>query len=201
VAERTVDAARWITPARAGSREALGQMLTECQAYLLLIARQELDPALQAKGGASDLVQQTLLEACEDFAHFHGTTERELLAWLRRLLLNNLADLRRHYGQAKRQAACELTIRAEGSSAIGLDQFSSEESSPSAVAMAHEEAEAVERALERLPSHYRQVLLLRYRDQLPFEEIGRLIERSANAAEKLWLRAVERLREELRIAP
>ena len=71
---------KWLPAAQAGSREALGQVLEACRAYLLLIAREELDPALQAKGGASDLVQQTFLEAQRDFARFQGDS-RSLLAW------------------------------------------------------------------------------------------------------------------------
>ena len=55
----------------------------------------------------------------------------------------------------------------------------------------------MERALERLPADYRQVIFYRYQDELPFEEIGRRMNRTANAVEKLWLRAIERLRHEL----
>ena len=57
-----------LAAARAGSREALGRVLESCRGYLLLIAQQELDPALQARGGASDLVQQTFLEAQADLS-------------------------------------------------------------------------------------------------------------------------------------
>ena len=49
--------------AQAGSRDALGEALDGCRPYLLHLARQALGPALQAKGGASDLVQDTFLEA------------------------------------------------------------------------------------------------------------------------------------------
>src|SRR5262249_25645214 len=79
-------------PARAGSREALGQVIEAFRPYLLLVAREEQDPAFQGKGGASDLVEETFLEAVRDFDRFHGTTAEELLAWLRKLLLNNVAD-------------------------------------------------------------------------------------------------------------
>src|SRR5438105_7704898 len=62
MAEPAPDAARRLAQARAGSREALGQALEACRRYLLRIAEDDLDPALRAKGGASDLVQQTFLE-------------------------------------------------------------------------------------------------------------------------------------------
>jgi RNA polymerase sigma-70 factor (ECF subfamily) len=189
---------QWLPAARAGSSEALGQMLDACRAYLLLIAGKELDTDLRAKGGASDLVQETLLEAFRDFAGFHGGSEQELLAWLRRLLHNNLSNFTRRYrGTAKRGAAAEVPLDT-GKPSTPLEQIlTASDSTPSAHAAANEQAVAVQKALARLPEEYRQVILLRYQDELPFEEIGRRMERSANAAEKLWLRAIERLRQEL----
>src|SRR5437899_2062269 len=89
--------ARWLPAARTGSTEALGQLLEACRGYLLLIAQRELAPDLQAKGGASDLVQETFLKAQRHFAGFQGDSEGELKAWLRQLLLNNLADFTRLY--------------------------------------------------------------------------------------------------------
>jgi hypothetical protein len=62
--------------ARAGSAEALGRLLEGCRAYLLLAANRQLDADLQAKGGPSDLVQETFLEAQKDFPPFQGARIR-----------------------------------------------------------------------------------------------------------------------------
>src|SRR5438874_308510 len=78
-----------LAAARGGCRQALGALLERYRDYLLLLARAELAPDLRPKEGASDLVQQTFLEAQRDFAAFQGRTEEELLAWLKRLLRNN----------------------------------------------------------------------------------------------------------------
>src|SRR5262249_18371673 len=97
--------------ARAGDGEALGRLLDGCRGYLLLIARQELDADLQAKGGASDLVQDTFVDAQRDFIRFVGGDEAELLAWLRRILLNNLANFTRGFRETeKRKVALEVPI-------------------------------------------------------------------------------------------
>lgn len=192
------DAERRLQAAQAGSSEALGQMLEACRGYLLFVAAHELDPRLRAKGGASDLVQQTLLEAFQDFARFQGGSEEELRAWLRRLLLNNVANFARLFRDtSKRKMSAEVPLDGGDSSAEWAQTLIGGDSTPSAHAMANEQAEAVEKALQRLPDDYRQVILLRYREELAFEEIGRIMERSANAVEKLWLRAIERLRQEL----
>jgi RNA polymerase sigma-70 factor, ECF subfamily len=193
------DAARWLPTARAGSAEALGQALEACRGYLLLIARRELSPDLQAKAGASDLVQQTFLEAQRDFGRFHGDSEAELRAWLRRLLLNNLANFARLYREAdKRQVGREVELGPGTEFGAGGEALAAALPSPSRQAMTHEQAEQVQHALDRLPEDYRQVLLLRYRDGCTFEEISRLMARTPNAVRKLWVRAVERLKQDLK---
>src|SRR5262245_56759774 len=91
------DVERQIHDAQGGSPVALGWLLDGCRQYLLLVAHEQLDPDLRDKLGPSDVVQETFLEAQRDFRRFQGQTEQELLAWLRRILLNNLADARRRY--------------------------------------------------------------------------------------------------------
>jgi RNA polymerase sigma-70 factor (ECF subfamily) len=191
---------RWLSDARAGSREALGRLLEACRGYLLLIARQELEPELQAKGGASDLVQQTFLEAQRDLPAFQGTTPEALLGWMRRLLLNNLANFRRDYRRTKRHVSREVPLGVSDSSATGECGYRADTTSPSVAAIRQEETEAIERALERLPDDYRRVIHLRYREERSFEEIAAAMQRSQNAVRKLWVRAIERLQHKL-VAP
>jgi RNA polymerase sigma-70 factor (ECF subfamily) len=188
---------RWLAAARTGSPAALGDALETCRTYLLLIANQELDPELRAKGSASDLVQETFLEAQRDFSRFEGQTPEELRAWLRRLLLNNLADFTRRYRGTAKRAGRELPL--DGCSASGAPgpALAGADPSPSAQAVAHEQAEALRQALQRLPEDYRQVILFRYQEQRSFEEIGQLLGRTSNAARLLWLRAVERLKQDM----
>jgi len=190
--------AQSLAEARGGSREALGEALQACRDYLLLVANKELDPGLQAKGGASDLVQQTFLEAQRDFAQFHGNSEAELLAWLRHLLMNNLADFSRSFRQtAKRGIEREMSLAGSVFAGIAKDGLLADTATPSRQAMIHEQDVALAHAMNQLPDNYRQVLIWRYQEDCSFEEIGKLLNRSANAARKLWLRAVERLKQEL----
>ena len=97
--------------ARDGDAEVLGRALESCRDYLLLVAARGIDADLTAKGGASDLVQDTLLGACRDFGTFRGRSRDELLAWLRAILRNNLAVFRRRYrGTGKRRVALEVPL-------------------------------------------------------------------------------------------
>ncbi len=94
-----------LTFARAGNRPALGQLLDRYRPYLMLLARLQIDRRLQGKVEAADLVQETFLEAHRDFAQFRGTTEKELVGWLRQILVSNLANLvRREIAPALKRA-------------------------------------------------------------------------------------------------
>jgi RNA polymerase sigma-70 factor (ECF subfamily) len=190
-----VDLPDALAQARGGSREALGAALEACRHYLLRMAGRQLDPEIRAKGGASDLVQQTFLEAQRDFAHFQGTSETELLAWLRHLLLHNVGKLQRHYRTRKRQAGREVTLAGDDRSSG--PEPAADWTSPSGQAAANEEAARLEEGLARLPEPYRRVIEWRHREQCSFREIGARLGRTPNAARMLWVRAVERLREEL----
>ena len=70
-------------------------------------------------------------------------------------------------------------------------------SSPSQQASRREQAVLVADALERLPEDYREVLLLRHWEGLTFIAIAQRMGRSEDAIEKLWLRALGRLRREM----
>src|ERR1700693_3569753 len=161
------DAGQWLAAARAGSADALGQALDACRDYLLLIAQQELDPNLRAKGGASDIVQETFLEAQRAFENFQGTSDEELRAWLRHILFNNLGDFTRRYRDTDMRAvAREVGLAGEGSSAEMGANLAAELSTPSAHALEQEEAELLVQAMDRLTDDYRRVILLRYREEL-----------------------------------
>src|SRR5262249_2943096 len=127
--DRRLDAVRPDDP------EALGRLLEACRPYLLLVANEKMQSGLQGKVGASDVVQETFLEALRDFQRFQGSTEEELRAWLRRILLNNLADLAIHYaGTAKRDVAREIPLAppAPGKPGPELESPSDSPSEPAA---------------------------------------------------------------------
>jgi RNA polymerase sigma-70 factor, ECF subfamily len=191
-----------LAAARAGSADALGRALEAHRAYLLAVADRQLGPDLKAKGGASDVVQETFLDAHRAWALFHGSTEDELKAWLRALLLNRVGKVVRHYRQTQKRGLHREVALAGGDSASAPDPgLAAPTPTPSREVMADEQAAALRRALQRLPEDYRTAILLRYEEDLTFEEIGRRMQRTAEAARKLWWRAVERLQAEMEPAP
>lgn len=181
--------------ARAGSGDAVGEILEPLRPHLLAAAHERLDDDLRPKTGPSDLVQESLARACAHFGEFRGETPAELAAWLLQILHNCLANLRRDYRTAKRELSREFPLE---DSEVSNGTLQAPGDSPSAQALRQEAQQALHRAMEQLPASHREVLLLRNRDELSFEEIGRVMNRSADATRMLYGRAVEALARQLR---
>jgi len=186
-------------PVVCGSGEEQELLLEGCRQYLLLIANHAMGPDLRVKVGASDLVQETFLQAHQHLAAFRGRTLAELKAWLRRILECRLANSHRHFLETKKRAAARevpLPARPAGSGREA-SELVSPSPSPSGHALRNELLQAMESALDRLPDHYRQAVVWRHQEQLAFAEIGQRLNCSTEAARKLWNRAVHQLRREL----
>lgn len=189
----------WVTrllgEARSGSVEALGQLLEHCHGYLLMVAHNELRAPLQAKIDPADVVQETFIEATRDFAAFRGQTEPQLLAWLRGILRHNLTDMIRRFEMGCRCLSHEVSL----GDPPGAEPACGGARTVCELLIAREQRRALDAALERLPPAYRQVLHLRYGERWSYARIGTSLRRSPEAARKLWSRALERLRDDMRI--
>jgi RNA polymerase sigma-70 factor (ECF subfamily) len=186
--------------ARQGDDQGREQLFAACRDYLGRMAHTQVESWLRAKVDASDLVQQTLFEAHRDFDRFQGATGGELLAWLRRILTHNALDLvRQYHGTAKRQARREIGLRGAGddSAFIGAAEPASPGPSPSEEVIRRDDQLRVAAALAQLAPDYRDVIVLRNLERLPFDDVARLLGRSRPAAQMLWMRAMKKLQEAL----
>jgi len=183
--------------ARQGDGEARERLFETCRSYLGHIARAQVETWLRRKVDASDVVQQTMLEAHQDFAKFQGATERELLAWLRKILSHNAADfVRRFRGTAKRQARREVPIRDPADSrSPGVPEPAAPGATPSQEFMQLDMELRVIAALDELPPDYQEVIALRNLQRLPFNEVAERMGRSRPAVQMLWMRAIRKLQE------
>ena len=183
---------------REGSAEALGELLGQYRKLLLWTANQAMNSDLRTKVAASDVVQETLLEAFRDFQHFRGDSDQEWQAWLRQVLSNNVANLERRYRRAsKRSIELERSIEAESGVRREAEMGIQRDLQPENSAIQKEQTESLSVALMCLQEDYRQVLVYRYQDQLAFGEIALRMNRSENAVRKLWARAVQTLQESM----
>lgn len=184
--------------AKAGSGPDLGQLLELYRRYLGLLARLQINRRLQTRLDASDLVQETFLKAHRHFGQFCGTTEEELLSWLRQILATTLANsVRRYYGTQRRDLRLEreLAVELDQSSQVLDQRLMSRQSSPSQRAARREHAVILAEMLERLPEDYREVVILRHLEGLSFPQVAARMGRTVNSVKKLWARALAQLRD------
>lgn len=170
-------------------------LLSEFRAYLLAIANSELDSVVRRKTAASDVVQETLLDAKRDLPGFRGTTKGELLRWLRKMLRNNIIDADRHAYAEKRHVLREQVLDSDCANDRRLQ---TDTDTPSELLSEQEEEFRLLQAMGRLPDEFRRVIEMRNWQLLNFARIGEELNRSEDAARKLWVRAIDRLRQELR---
>lgn len=199
-AEPQSDPGQLLALARTGAPECLGRLLQLYSNYLKLLATTQMDDKLRGRFSPSDVVQETFFEAHRDFQQFRGQSERELLGWLRQILINNLARLvEKNVLAAKRDVRREVSLERIGASldrsAARLESVLADGgASPSSDAHRREHAVILADQLTELPPDYRRVLVLRHLEGLPFKEVARRMERSPGAVRMLWLRAVGELR-------
>jgi RNA polymerase sigma-70 factor (ECF subfamily) len=183
-----------------GRSQHLGEMLERYRNYLKLLARAQIDLCLRRRMDASDLVQETFLDACRDFGQFRGRTEAEFRAWLRKILIYNVAKfVQQQVNAKKRDARREISLHqhlaALNKSSARFDgALAGSISTPSVQAVRRERAAIVADYLAQLPPAYRTVIVLRNLEGLPFAEVAERMGRSSGAVRVLWARALEQLR-------
>lgn len=194
-----IDPEALLAEAKAGSSDALGLLMERYRNYLVLLARIRVG-RLRGKLDVEDLLQEVSLEAHRDIARFRGSTEREFLTWLRQVLSAIFSNQLRHYFGTKRR-----DLRRERSIADVLERSSdalehgliAPHTSPSQQAAKQERSVILADALEALPEHSREVLILRHIEGLSFPEVARRMGRTEDSVKNLWARALARLRQTL----
>jgi RNA polymerase sigma-70 factor (ECF subfamily) len=189
-----------IRQARAGDRQALGALIDAYRPYLKLLARLHQDSRMQAKLDDSDLVQDVLMLAIRDFSEFRGVTEPEFTSWLRTIMARVAAKSVRHFRTRRRDIALEqnLQVSLDQSSWLLSSKLAAPDETPSQEAAYRERAVLVAEALERLPEHYREVVILRDFEGLTPKEIGQRLNRTPDAVCKIWARAMAKVRQLLK---
>ncbi len=186
--------------ARAGNECALGELLNRYRPYLGLLARLKVDRQLQARMDDSDLVQDTCLSAHRDFPQFLGKTSQEFTAWLREVMAHVAANHIRDQHRQRRDVRRERDLRQMlNESSQMLDRaLADNHSSPSQGANRQERAVLLADALSQLPADYREVLVLRELEGKSLAEVAQQMDRSVNATQKLWARALLQIRRQLK---
>jgi len=192
---------RLIASARAGDPESLDRLLRQYGNYLQILAQTQMGAKLRQRVAPSDLAQDTLVLAFRRFGQFRGATEKELLAWLRRILARRLADHVKKHKSLKRDLRRDVSLEdALRQSSMHVQRALADGiGSPSSLAARRENAVLLADLLAQLPEDYREVLILRHLERLDFARIAVRMGRSAEAVRQLWVRALEQFRQNAKV--
>lgn len=191
---------RLIAASREGDTQAKARLLGDFRGYLRLLANLQVRPLLKSKFDESDIVQETCIQAFEDFEQFRGDNEKQFIAWLRQILANRGAWMARKYQTEKRDARLEQNLKNHiDQSSIDLGAFVPDKySSPSHVAMGRERVVILASAIEQLRREQRDVLVMRGLQGMSIPDVAKSLGRTEASTWKLWARGLRALREVVR---
>ncbi|MFO0964594.1 MAG: sigma-70 family RNA polymerase sigma factor [Gemmataceae bacterium] len=177
----------------AGDPQALEQLLARFQPDLVAFVECRLDPRVRARFNGSDVVQEAQLQVVRRMDDFLKRRPMPFHLWVRKTAYQRLLNLQRdHRRRAKRSVEREVVLPATTSSRLARPLLC-KQPSPSAHVAAREQAERIGQAVTRLAESDREILLMRHVEELPYEEIGCLLDIEPAAARQRYGRALIRL--------
>ena len=170
------------------------------RSYLLLLARIRLGRKLQGKLDASDIVQQTMIEAHQALESFRGDNPASPAAWLRQILARNIANAVRDLTREKRDVTRDRSLWADlEESASRLEGWlAADQSSPSQQAVRHERALLLAQAIDHLPEQQREAIVLRHFQGRSLTRIAEELKTTTAAVTGLLHRGLKSLRKALK---
>jgi RNA polymerase sigma-70 factor (ECF subfamily) len=191
---------------RTGDPQALGELFSLYRGPLRRMIDVRLDPRLNGRISASDVLQEVFVDAAKRVPHFLKKPEMPFLVWVRLVAGQRLVDVhRQHLGAQMRDAGQEISINRDGSlgasSMCLAARLVGNLPSPSHAAQKAELTARLEEALNCLEPIDREVLALRHFEELSNRDTAAMLGIDPSAASKRYLRALERLKSILQSVP
>jgi RNA polymerase sigma-70 factor (ECF subfamily) len=162
---------------------------------LRVIAELDVDGGLQGKLDLSGVIQQTMLEAHQCLGNFRGSTEAELLSWLRRILANNLLDEIRRLQRVGYDARLDVSIHLSSRS---LDRILHADHTPPEIRVEkNEQLLQLARAMLKLTQDQRYAVTRHHLQNATVATVAAEMGRTREAVAGLVHRGIIRLRDEM----
>ena len=185
------------TPLMATADQLESESFERFRDFLLMLARAQIGPKYRAKIDPEEIVNQTLFDAHRQRDRFRGSSEGELVAWLKRMLGDNVKDAIKFQHRDKRDVN-----REEGPAVADWDRSCSQFlditcglTSPSMNLVKHERELQLANALAQLPEAQRDAVELHHLHGCSLAETADALDRTAAAVVGLLRRGLKRLRE------
>ena len=185
-----------VAAAQRGEPGAMDHLLRHHLDDVRAFVRLQVGPELRARESCSDLVQSLCREVLEDLPGFEYRGSGSFRHWLFTAALNKVRQKHNFHTAQKRDVAREVPLEGVGAGSDGrglYDSLCTLGATPSEVAVAHEQLERIEAAMEKLPPDYRQVLILARLVGLSHTKVAAEMGRTENAVRTLLSRAKLRL--------
>ncbi len=189
--------AELLARAKKNDADAVNQLLERHRAPLKRMVQARMDRRMATRMDASDVVQESLALAASKLPGYLRDEPIPFLAWLRRLAWERLIQLHRRHVDAQRRTVTReqhLAPSPDQSSVTLAALLASEHTAPPDAVVRQELLSRLTEALAQLSDLDREVLVLRYLEQMPTKEIASLLSISPGAVSMRHLRAIERLR-------
>lgn len=191
---------------RKGDDAALGDLYAHYHDRLKRIVQFRMDYRVAGRVSASDVIQESYINAAKRIQHFRDKPEMPFFVWLRLVMNQQLADLHRQHVQAeKRDVRKEISLERRGPSphtslAIAA-HLAGRETSPSRAFSRVERIATLEAALNKMEPIDREVIALRHFEELTNSEVSAVLNIGEQAASKRYVRAIKRMRQVLDEVP
>jgi RNA polymerase sigma-70 factor (ECF subfamily) len=176
-----------------GDRQALDQLLARHRSGLRSFVAARLGADLQARLDASDIVQEAQLVIARRLDDYLQRRPMPFHIWVRKTAYERLLNIQRDHRRRSRRSVFREAPWPERSSLLVARPFLGSTSSPSRQIQARELAERVAQAVTELTEADREILLMRHAEELPYDEIGCLLDIEPATARKRYGRALIRL--------
>jgi RNA polymerase sigma-70 factor (ECF subfamily) len=184
--------------ANTGDVEARSELLELYRGRLRRMVAIRLDKRLAARVDPSDIVQEAMRDAFNRLPEYFAEPQISFYPWLRRIAWDRLMDMYRQHITAEKRSVLKEHLWApdlnDESMAELAHSLAANSQNPRQRAMLDEMEARMMAALAQLKPNDREILILRYMEQLDVDEIASVLEISHTAVTSRHLRALQRLR-------
>ena len=185
-----------------GDQAALDQLFSQHHDRLQRMIRLRLDRRIQGRLDSADILQEAYIDVFRNLPRYVESPSTSFFIWLRNIVGLKLAEVhRRHVGTDKRDASRDVSIYRGAVPAVNSESLAAQLlgklTSPSHVAIKTEMRLRLQEVLDCMDDVDREVIALRHFEQLDSQEVADVLEMSKSGASSRYIRAMQRLKEEL----
>jgi RNA polymerase sigma-70 factor (ECF subfamily) len=184
-----------------GESDALDRLFRRAGRRIMALVCYRSSQRLKRLMEPEDILQEVYVEALKQLPHFEKRERSSFYAWLATIAVNKIRNLEHLARAAKRDPLRQVPLKLSDDSSnpggMPASQIAEEQTSPSGLTIRWEVFELVDRAIRQLSTSMREVLVLRYLEGLPADEIARTLHMTRDHVYKVASRGLAKLRDRI----